>query len=109
MRVHVSPHRLFGRDGDDLTLAVPITIAEASLGTDLKVPTLDGSTVTIRIPPGTQPGRIFRVRGRGAKADADLLVTVEVIVPVDLSRDQRSAMEALAAASTDDPRSHLRV
>ncbi len=109
VRVHVSPHRLFGRDGDDLTLAVPITIAEASLGTDLKVPTLDGSTVTIRIPPGTQPGRIFRVRGRGAKADADLLVTVEVIVPVDLSRDQRSAMEALAAASTDDPRSHLRV
>ena len=108
MRVRVDPHRLFGTDGDNLTLTVPVTFAEASLGTDLRVPTLDGAAVTIRIPPGTQSGRVFRVRGRAGPA-ADLLVTVEVVVPTELSDDQRAAIEALAAASPDDPRAHLEV
>lgn len=109
VRVRVDPHRLFGTDGDNLTLTVPVTFAEASLGTDLRVPTLDGSAVTIRIPPGTQSGRVFRVRGRAGSAAADLLVTVEVMIPTELSDDQRAAIEALAAASPDDPRAHLEV
>ena len=109
VRVRVDPHPLFGFDGGDLTLAVPITFAEASLGTDVRVPTLDGSVVTIRIPPGTRTGRVFRVRGRGGSAAADLLVTVEVAVPAELSDDQRAAIEALAAASPENPRAHLGV
>ncbi len=108
VRVHVDPHHLFGFDGGDLTLAVPVTFAEASLGTDVRVPTLDGS-VTIRIPPGTQTGRVFRVRSRGRSDGADLLVTVEVVVPAELSDDQRAAIEALAAASPENPRAHLGV
>ena len=55
---------LFGRTGDDLTLTVPITFAEAVLGTDLRVPTLDGA-VTLRVPPGTPSGRTLRARGKG--------------------------------------------
>ena len=63
--VHVAEHELFGRKGDDLTLTVPITFAEASLGTTLTVPTLDG-TVSLKVPAGTASGRTLRVRGRGA-------------------------------------------
>lgn len=109
VRVRVDPHQLFGRDGDNLTLTVPVTFAEASLGTDVRVPTLNGSVVTIRIPPGTQTGRVFRVRGRGGSDGADLLVTVEVMIPTDLSDEQRAAIESLAAATPDNPRSHLEI
>src|SRR5690349_17233898 len=64
--VHVQPHGLFGRKGDNLTLEVPVTFDEAALGAEIKVPTLGGSPVTLRIPAGTPNGRVFRVRGRGA-------------------------------------------
>ena len=86
--VHVAEHELFGRKGDDLTLTVPITFAEAALGTTLTVPTLDG-TVSLKVPAGTASGRTLRVRGRGVpgKGSAgDLLVTLEVAVPVRLDR-----------------------
>ena len=66
--VHVTPHRLFGRsekNADDLTLTVPATFPELALGSTLTVPTLDGGTVSLRIPAGTRSGRTFRVRGRG--------------------------------------------
>jgi molecular chaperone DnaJ len=107
VRVHVDPHPLFGRAGDDLTITVPVTFAEAALGADIRVPTLDGDAVTIRIPPGTRPGRTFRVKGRGA--GGDLLATIDVSVPEELTDQQRAAVEALAAASTDSPRDHLGV
>lgn len=107
MRIHVADHPLFGRSGNDLTIEVPITFAEAALGGTVKVPTLDGSPVTIRIPPGTASGKTFRLRG---KADAgDLLASVVVTVPDSLTDAQREAIEALAAASPDSPRSHLGV
>ena len=83
--VKVSPHRLFGRKADNLTLDVPVSFDEAALGAEIKVPTLSGAPVTLKIPAGTPNGRTFRVRGKGArKADGtigDLLVTVEVQVP----------------------------
>ncbi|MCU1689573.1 MAG: Chaperone protein DnaJ, partial [Jatrophihabitantaceae bacterium] len=105
--VHVLGHELFGRSGDDLTLTAPITFAEAALGTTLRVPTLDGS-VALRIAPGTASGRTLRVRGRGAPKRAggngDLLVTVEVAVPQNMSAAAREALEAFALAQTDDPR-----
>lgn len=110
--VHVGRHPLFGRRGDDLTITVPVTFAEAALGAEVKVPTLSGP-VTLRIPPGTRSGRTFRVRGRGVVRDngvaGDLLVTVEVVVPTSLSPEERKAIEALAAATTASPRAHLGV
>ena len=104
--VHVRPHAMFGRTGDDLTLTVPLSFVEATLGTTLRVPTLDGS-VALKVAPGTPSGRTLRVRGRGVpkvSGAGDLLVTVEVAVPQRISDDARAALAAFAAAQPDDPR-----
>ena len=109
--VHVSNHTIFGRKGDNLTITVPVSFPEATLGSQITVPTLDGSTVTLKVPAGTQNGRTFRVKGKGVhrtNKNGDLLVTVEVAVPHNLSRDARNALEAYAAATADhDPRADL--
>ena len=98
--VHVEPHPLFGRKGDDVTLEVPLTFSEAALGTKLRVPTPRGGTRTIKIPAGTASGRTFRIRGEGAPkrrgGTGDLLVTVKVQVPTRLSRQQKRLLEELA-------------
>jgi molecular chaperone DnaJ len=112
VRVHVEPHPLFGRRGDHLTLRVPITFAEAALGTKLKVPTLDGEPVTLKIPAGTESGKTFRVKGRGAPmargGRGDLLVTVDVTVPRKLTRTQKKVLEDFAATEdADSLRAHL--
>jgi len=108
--VHVGAHELFGRKGDNLTLTVPITYAEATLGTTLRVPTLDGS-VALKVPAGTASGRTLRVRGRGIDkrggGNGDLLVTVEVAVPQKLNAEAREALEKYAAAQGDDPRPQI--
>ncbi len=107
--VHVGAHPLFGRKGRNLTLKVPVTFAEAALGADITVPSL-GEPVTLRVPPGTPSGKTFRVRGRGVRDgehSGDLLVTVEVAVPQELTDEQRAAVEALAASDTSSPRDHL--
>ena len=104
--VHVSGHDLFGRNGDNLTLTVPVTYPELVLGTDLTVPTL-GNAVRLRVAPGTASGRKLRVKGAGVKrkdSTGDLIVTVEVAVPQKLSDDAKAAIEAYAAAQTEDPR-----
>ena len=103
----VAPHELFGRSGKNLTLNVPVTFAEAALGADIKVPTIDHDAVTIRIPSGTRNGRTFRVKGRGA--GGDLLVTVEVAVPQHLDAKQRKAIEQLESLTTESPRAYLGV
>ncbi len=106
VRVHVQPHATFGRKGDHLTVTVPITLAEAALGADVSVPTLEGDPVTIRVPGGSASGKTLRVRKRGvktAKSTGDLLVTVEIDVPVELTDAQKTALEALAAV-TPSPR-----
>ena len=110
--VHVRPHKLFGRKGDNITLTVPVTFTEAALGADISVPTLSGQRVTLKIGPGTPNGRTFRVRGKGVhKADGstgDLLVTVEVQVPNALNDTAKEALESFAAAVGDaDPRASL--
>lgn len=114
VKVHVTPHRLFGRSSrsaDDLTLTAPVTFAELALGSTITVPTLDG-TVTLKVPAGTASGRTFRVRGRGVQRKngktGDLLVTVEVAVPSRLDDPAKEALEAYAAATKDvDPRADL--
>ncbi|HEV8164379.1 MAG TPA: DnaJ C-terminal domain-containing protein, partial [Actinomycetota bacterium] len=101
------------RRGQDLTMVVPVTFAEAALGVELKVPTLD-SPVTLKVPPGTQNGRTFRVRGRGVpgagrRPAGDLLVTVQVAVPEKLSRKERELLREFASLSDSSPRAHLGV
>src|SRR6056297_2316120 len=101
VELKVLPHPLFGRSGDNLTVSVPVTVAEAALGGDIDVPTLEGPRVTLRLKPGTQTGSRHRVRGKGIetpKHTGDLIVTVNVHVPTDLTDDQRAAIEQLAAA-----------
>lgn len=108
--VRVGHHALFGRKGNNLTIEVPITFAEAALGAKVTVPTLEGSTVTLKVPAATPAGKTFRVKGRGiktSKTQGDLLVTVRIDVPSDLTDDQRAAIEALDAATEASPRSHL--
>ncbi|SCF01188.1 molecular chaperone DnaJ [Micromonospora haikouensis] len=110
VHVKVRPDELFGRTGDDLTLTVPITFPEAVLGTDLRVPTLDG-TVTLRVPPGTPSGRVLRARGKGVvRRDGkagDLLVTLDVVVPAGVSDEARAALEAFAEQTPPAAREHL--
>ena len=105
--IGVAEHELFGRKGDHLTVDIPISFPEAALGAKVGVPTLEGSTVTLKVPPGTPSGKTFRVKGRGVASAAgtgDLLVTVVVEVPAKLSDRARDAIEALADA-LDEPSS----
>ena len=110
--VHVGRHAKFGRRGPNLTLTVPITFPEATLGTVITVPTLDES-VKVRIPPGTSSGTVLRVRGRGipvgknGSKPGDLMVKVDVLVPSTLTDDQRAAVESLAQVTEPAPREHL--
>jgi molecular chaperone DnaJ len=101
--VKVTPHRLFGRKDDNLTIEVPVSFDEAALGADVKIPTLGGAPVTLKIPAGTPNGRTFRVRGRGARkkdgTNGDLLATVQVHVPAVLSEQARQAVEDYRAAT----------
>jgi molecular chaperone DnaJ len=108
--VHVRPDKVFSRDGDDLTVTVPVAFSELALGTTLSVPTLDGK-VGVRVPKGTADGRILRVRGRGVPkrsgGQGDLLVTVKVAVPPNLEGAAKEALEAYAVAERSsgfDPR-----
>jgi molecular chaperone DnaJ len=111
VRVHVAPHAVFGRSGDDLTVTVPVTFPELALGTTLTVPTLD-STVNVKVHPGTASGRILRVRGKGIERRdgrrGDLLVTLQVAVPARLDGKAEEALKAYAEATADhDPRAEL--
>jgi molecular chaperone DnaJ len=110
--VHVRSHAIFGRKGKDLTVRVPITFTEATLGTQVKVPTLD-KPVTVKVPAGTESGKTVKVRGRGiatAKGSpGDLLVTFDVVVPKKLDVAGKKAIEDLRDVLTENPREHLGV
>jgi molecular chaperone DnaJ len=110
--VHVKPHPIFGRSDDNLTITVPVTFPEAVFGADVKVPTLDGPPVTMKLPPGTSNGRTLRVRGKGSTRKdgtrGDLLVTIEISVPSVLETAAREALEKFQAATAEhDPRRDL--
>jgi molecular chaperone DnaJ len=112
VKVHVDHHPVFGRSGHNLTITVPVTFAEATLGGEIKVPSHRGMPVSIRIPAGTQTGRTFRVRGKGVRRpDAtmgDLLVTVDVQVPKDLTDKAKEALETFRDATAGpDPRDEI--
>jgi len=112
VRVRVAKHPIFERVGRNLKVHVPISFAEAALGAEVPAPTLDG-TVTLKVPAGTQPGKTFRVSGKGVatpKGTGDLLVVVDVQVPHELSDEQRTLLERLRELETaKNPREHLGV
>jgi molecular chaperone DnaJ len=102
--LHVKPHAVFSRKGENIALTVPVTFTEATLGGDIKVPTLTGDEVTLRIAPGTSNGRVLRVKGRGITKGAtvgDLLVTIEVQVPQRVEGEALDALKKYAEATAD--------
>ena len=109
--LHVKPHPIFARKGENLTLILPVTFAEAALGADIKVPTMSGDDVTVRIAPGTSNGRTLRVKGRGITKGAttgDLLVTVDVQVPQRVDGKALDALKAFAQETAhEDVRADL--
>jgi molecular chaperone DnaJ len=111
LSIQVEAHPVFGRDGDNLTVDLPVTFAEAALGATVSVPTLSGDPVKVRIAAGTPNGRVLRVKGRGIVTKShtgDLLAKVTVAIPQRLSDKAREAVEVLRAEeSSADPRADL--
>ncbi len=98
--LHVKPHEIFQRDGDELLCEVPVSFVQAALGADIQVPALDGKT-SIKIPPGTQPGAMFRIKGKGIKSlhghgSGDLHVRINIEVPTHLSAAQKAKLQEFA-------------
>ncbi|WP_315098324.1 DnaJ C-terminal domain-containing protein [uncultured Cellulomonas sp.] len=107
--VRVTPHPVFSIDGDNLRMTVPVAFDEAALGATIEVPTLDGSTVRVRVPEGTPSGRVLRVKGKGVPGTkGDLLILVQVVVPQRLNSAAREAVQAFGiATSGEDVRADL--
>jgi molecular chaperone DnaJ len=100
--LHVKTHPVFARKSENITLTVPVSFTEAALGADIKVPTLTGEEVTLRLAPGTSNGRVLRVKGRGitkGSTTGDLLVTVEVQVPNKIEGPALDALKKYAEVS----------
>ena len=109
--VHVKPHPVFVRDGNNLRVSVPVTFVEASLGATIQVPTLGGEPVKLKVAPGTPNGRVLRVKGKGvesSKGTGDLLATVEIAVPSHLSEKAKKKLEEFNdLVPQEDPREDL--
>jgi molecular chaperone DnaJ len=109
--VNVVKHPIFSRNELNLLMTLPVTFTEAALGADIKVPTIDGDEVTVRIAPGTPSGRTLRIKSRGvktARGTGDLLITVEVQVPQRVDGKAKEALEAFAKATEEfNPRADL--
>jgi curved DNA-binding protein len=112
LEVHVTPHPYFRREGDDLHLDLPVTVAEAYQGARVKVPTVDGA-VTLKVPEHTQSGSVVRLRGKGVakkgREPGDLYVHFMVRVPTDDGPDVKRVMEQLAALQPEDPREGIKL
>lgn len=107
--IHVEPHPTLGREGNDVVTEVSIPFAEAALGTEAKVDTLTGSSETVEIAPGTQPGETIRLPNRGfpslnSRQQGDEVVTVKVTIPKRLSRKQRELLEELRGVAPEKKR-----
>lgn len=103
LTISVTPHPVFTMDGLNLRATVPVTFDEAALGAQIEVPTFGGDTVKVKVPAGTPSGKVLRIKGRGiktSKSTGDLLVTVNVVVPQNLSKDAKKAVEAFREATS---------
>lgn len=104
--LYVKPHKFFERDGTTVLCEVPINIVQATLGAEIKVPTLDGQ-VTMKVPEGTQPGKVMRLKGKGIPSlrgggRGDQLVRMKVVVPTKLNDKQKDALQKFADISKDN-------
>lgn len=109
VRVRIQEHAVFTRDGDDLHVTIPLSFSQAALGDELDVPLLDGRKDTLNVPPGTQSGEVFRLRGKGlpqlgSSRRGDLLATVRLYTPQKLSPEERALMEQLAKLEGREPK-----
>ena len=106
--IHIAPHPIFSRKGENIHLNVPVTFTEAALGADISVPTVDGDEVKVRLAPGTQNGKTLRVKGRGVKKGVnagDLMVSIEVQVPQRIDGKAKKALEDFDEATKgENPR-----
>ncbi|HIU63473.1 MAG TPA: molecular chaperone DnaJ [Candidatus Avacidaminococcus intestinavium] len=105
--LYVKPHKFFERDGMTVRCEVPINIVQATLGAEIKVPTLDGQVI-VKVPEGTQPGKVLRIKGKGIPSlrsrttRGDQLVTIKVVVPTKLNDKQKDALRKFAEISADN-------
>jgi DnaJ-class molecular chaperone len=106
LKLRVQPHAHFRREGKDIVLEVPITLAEAVLGGKVDVPTLDGAKLTVKIPPGTSSGARLRLRGKGIQG-GDQYIQVKVVVPAPADDRSRELIEEFAQRNAQDPRADL--
>ena len=109
--IHVEEDPVYSREGNDLRMTLPVTFAEATLGANVELPLIDGSTVTVKVPAGSDSGRTLRLKGRGVatkKGAGDLLATISVVVPKDLTPEQLDSIKSLAdSLDQSDPRAEL--
>ena len=109
--IHVEGDPVYSREGNDLRMTLPVTFAEATLGANVELPLIDGSTVTVKVPAGSDSGRTLRLKGRGVatkKGTGDLLATISVVVPKDLTPEQLDSIKSLAdSLDQSDPRAEL--
>jgi chaperone dnaJ domain protein len=109
--IHVEEDPVYSREGNDLRMTLPVTFAEATLGANVELPLIDGSTVTVKVPAGSDSGRTLRLKGRGVatkKGTGDLLATISVVVPKDLTPEQLDSIKSLADwLDQSDPRAEL--
>lgn len=111
LTVTVEPHPYFERKGNDLITEIPVTVAEAALGAKIEVPTKDG-LITMTVPPGTQGGQIFRLKGKGVAAmkggqAGDQLVRVKIVIPKNIGERGKKLLEELGALHADNPRNSI--
>ncbi|MGC8778385.1 MAG: DnaJ C-terminal domain-containing protein, partial [Candidatus Caldatribacteriaceae bacterium] len=109
--VKVKPHPFFKREGDNIVLEVPLTVAEAALGTEIEIPTLTGR-IKMRVPPETQNGTTFRLRGLGfpklkGEGRGDQLVKVQIVIPRGLTEKEKKLLEEFSSLRKENPRQHL--
>ncbi len=110
---HIRRHPYFERKGADVYLDLPVTFAEAALGAEITIPTPSGEKVKLKIKPGTQDGKVFRLRGKGApklkgKGKGDLKVRVHVVVPTKLTSEEKEMLKRFASSHKEDVRAHIR-
>jgi len=113
LRISVRPHEFFQREGNDILCSVPITVTEAALGAKIEVPSIDGKTL-LKIPPGTQSGQKFRLRGKGAPsprngAEGSQIVEVRVVTPKVADERSKEILMELARLNPGNPRSEINV
>jgi DnaJ-class molecular chaperone len=106
LKLHIEPHAWFRREGDDLLLEAPISLAEAVLGAKIDVPTLDGGKATVTVPPGASSGAKLRLKGLGI-AGGDLFAVLKVVVPRNIDAKSRELIEEFAKLNPQDPRADL--